>query len=128
MVDNVTLPMRRLGELDDATANARGMELLGRLGVAEQSAKRPHQLSGGQRQRVAIARALANDPLIILADEPTGNLDSVSSANVQQILRNLAHESGKTVVAVTHDGSFASAADQRIGLVDGKINTEWRPV
>jgi lipoprotein-releasing system ATP-binding protein len=119
--------MRRLGELDDAAANARGMELLGRLGVAEQSAKRPHQLSGGQRQRVAIARALANDPLIILADEPTGNLDSVSSANVQQIFRNLAHESGKTVVAVTHDGSFASAADQRIGLVDGKINAEWRP-
>jgi lipoprotein-releasing system ATP-binding protein len=128
VLDNVTLPMRRLGELDETAANARAMELLGRLGVAEQSAKRPHQLSGGQRQRVALARALANDPLIILADEPTGNLDSVSSANVQQILRNLAHESGKTVVAVTHDGNFASAADQRIGLVDGKINAEWQPV
>ena len=95
--------------------------------MADQAAKRPHQLSGGQRQRVAIARALANDPLIILADEPTGNLDSVSSANVQQILRNLAHESGKTVVAVTHDGSFASAADQRIGLVDGKIEDVRQP-
>jgi lipoprotein-releasing system ATP-binding protein len=127
VLDNVTLPMRRLGDLDEGAANARGMELLARLGVADQGSKRPHQLSGGQRQRVAIARALANDPLIILADEPTGNLDSVSSANVQQILRNLAHESGKTVVAVTHDGSFASAADQRIGLVDGRINAEWRP-
>jgi lipoprotein-releasing system ATP-binding protein len=126
VLDNVTLPMRRLGDLDDAAAKARAMEVLERLGVADQAAKRPHQLSGGQRQRVAIARALANDPLIILADEPTGNLDSVSSANVQHILRNLAHESGKTVVAVTHDGSFASAADQRIGLVDGKINMEWR--
>jgi lipoprotein-releasing system ATP-binding protein len=127
VVENVTLPMRRLGDLSEKAATARGMELLERLGVADQAAKRPHQLSGGQRQRVAIARALANDPLIVLADEPTGNLDSVSSANVQQILRNLAHESGKTVVAVTHDGNFAAAADQRIGLVDGKINTEWRP-
>jgi lipoprotein-releasing system ATP-binding protein len=121
VLDNVTLPMRRLGELDLAAADARGMEILGRLGVADQSGKRPHQLSGGQRQRVAIARALANDPLIILADEPTGNLDSVSSANVQQIMRELAHDSGKTVVAVTHDAGFASAADQRIGLVDGRI-------
>jgi lipoprotein-releasing system ATP-binding protein len=127
VLDNVTMPMRRLGDLDEKAANGRGMELLERLGVADQAGKRPHQLSGGQRQRVAIARALANDPLVILADEPTGNLDSASSANVQQILRNLAHESGKTVVAVTHDGNFASAADQRIGLVDGKINTEWRP-
>jgi lipoprotein-releasing system ATP-binding protein len=128
VLQNVTLPMRRLGELDDTAANARGMQVLEQLGVADQAAKRPHQLSGGQRQRVAIARALANDPLVILADEPTGNLDSAASANVQQILRNLAHESGKTVVAVTHDGSFASAADRRIGLVDGKINTAWRPV
>jgi lipoprotein-releasing system ATP-binding protein len=127
VLDNVTLPMRRLGALDGAAADARGRELLAQLGIAEQAAKRPHQLSGGQRQRVAIARALANDPLIVLADEPTGNLDSVSSANVQQILRDLAHESGKTIVAVTHDGNFASAADQRIGLVDGKINPGWRP-
>ena len=127
VLDNVTLPMRRLGELDDAAAQARGMEMLGRLGMADHAAKQPHQLSGGQRQRVAIARALANDPLVILADEPTGNLDSASSANVQKILRDLAHEGGKTIVAVTHDGSFAAAADQRIGLVDGRINAQWRP-
>ena len=122
VLDNVTLPMRRLGELDADAANTRGMELLARLGVADQAAKKPHQLSGGQRQRVAIARALANDPLVILADEPTGNLDSASSANVQKILRDLADEGGKTVVAVTHDRAFASAADQRIGIVDGRIS------
>jgi lipoprotein-releasing system ATP-binding protein len=123
VLENVTLPMRRLGELDEAAAQARALELLTRLGVGDQASKKPHQLSGGQRQRVAIARALANDPLVILADEPTGNLDSVSSANVQEILRALAHESGKTVVAVTHDAAFASAADQRIGLVDGKLKS-----
>jgi len=127
VLDNVTLPMRRLGKLGDAAIRSRGMELLARLGVAEQSAKHPHQLSGGQRQRVAIARALANDPLVVLADEPTGNLDSVSSATVRQILHDLAHQMGKTVVAVTHDAEFASAADRRIGLVDGKINADWRP-
>ncbi|MVF23324.1 ABC transporter ATP-binding protein [Methylocaldum sp. BRCS4] len=127
VLDNVTLPMRRLGKHGDAAIRSRGMELLARLGVAEQSAKHPHQLSGGQRQRVAIARALANDPLVVLADEPTGNLDSVSSATVRQILHDLAHQMGKTVVAVTHDAAFASAADRRIGLVDGKINADWRP-
>ena len=127
VLDNVTLPMRRLGELDDAAADRHGLELLHALGIADHAAKRPHQLSGGQRQRVAIARALANDPLVILADEPTGNLDSLSSANVQQILRNLAHDGGTTVVAVTHDGNFASAADRRIGLVDGKLDDSWHP-
>ena len=125
VLDNVTLPIRRLGHLGDAATRARGMELLGRLGVADQANKRPHQLSGGQRQRVAIARALANDPLVILADEPTGNLDSASSANVQQILAALAHEAGKTIVAVTHDGAFAAAADRRIGIVDGRIDANW---
>lgn len=127
VVDNVTLPMRRLGRLADDAARMRALDLLAQLGVAEQAAKYPHQLSGGQRQRVAIARAMANDPLVILADEPTGNLDSVSGATVQKILRELAHDLGKTVVAVTHNGSFAAAADRRVGIVDGKINTDWRP-
>jgi lipoprotein-releasing system ATP-binding protein len=127
VLDNVTLPMRRLGKLGEAAIRSRAMDLLGQLGVAEQSAKYPHQLSGGQRQRVAIARALANDPLVVLADEPTGNLDTASSATVREILRDLAHRLGKTVVAVTHDSAFAAAADRRIGLVDGKINADWRP-
>jgi lipoprotein-releasing system ATP-binding protein len=76
---------------------------------------------------VAIARALANDPLVILADEPTGNLDSASSANVRDILRGLTHELDKTVVAVTHDSHFAAVADRRIGIVDGRIDLQWRP-
>jgi len=119
--ENVTLPMRRLGRLSPAQCVDRADDLLDRLGVADQAAKRPHQLSGGQRQRVAIARALANDPLVLLADEPTGNLDSVSSANVRQILRDLTHAMGKSVIAVTHDATFAAVADRRIEIVDGRI-------
>ena len=126
-LDNVMLPMRKLGRLDDVAARRRARELLEGLGLDGQEAKRPGQLSGGQRQRVAIARALANDPLVILADEPTGNLDSASSANVREILHRLTREMGKTVVAVTHDAGFASAADRRIGIVDGRIDLAWRP-
>jgi lipoprotein-releasing system ATP-binding protein len=125
VLENVLLPMRRLGRLGQGAATARAAELLDLLGLADQRAKRPHQLSGGQRQRVAIARALANDPLVILADEPTGNLDSVSSATVRQILRDLAHEKGQTVVAVTHDANFAAVADRRVGIVDGKVSAGW---
>ena len=72
-------------------------------------------------------RALANDPLVILADEPTGNLDSVSSTNVRDILHDLTRGTGKTVVAVTHDSNFASVADRCIGIVDGRIDLAWRP-
>jgi len=119
---NVMLPMRKLGELGEARAQARALDLLAELGVAEHAHKRPEQMSGGQRQRVAIARALANDPMVILADEPTGNLDSVSSATVRDILGTLAREHGKTVIVVTHDSAFASAAGRRIMLVDGHLD------
>ena len=122
--ENVMLPMRRLGRQDPAQCQARAQLLLERLGVADQAAKRPHQLSGGQRQRVAIARALANDPLVLLADEPTGNLDSAAGANVRQILRELTRETGKSVIAVTHDAQFAAAADRRVQIVDGRISTQ----
>jgi lipoprotein-releasing system ATP-binding protein len=83
--------------------------------------KRPDQLSGGERQRVAVARALANDPPVILADEPTGSLDSKASEQVFQILRDLVDRRGKTVVAVTHDIGLAERMDRRIHLVDGAI-------
>lgn len=126
VLDNVMLPMRRLGLLSEDAARLRAENLLRQFGLEGQEQKRPHQLSGGQRQRVAIARALANDPPAILADEPTGNLDSRSSANVRQILHDLTRELNKTVVAVTHDATFAGAADRRIGIVDGLIDPTWR--
>jgi lipoprotein-releasing system ATP-binding protein len=126
VLDNVLLPMRRLGVLHEDAARQRALELLGLLGLQGHTHKHPHQLSGGQRQRVAIARALANNPPIILADEPTGNLDSHAAANVRQILRDLTRELGKTVVTVTHDLNFASAADRRIGIVDGQIDPHWQ--
>lgn len=119
--DNVMMPMRRLGALDAGSQAARAMQLLADLGLAGHEHKRPSQLSGGQRQRVAIARALANDPLIILADEPTGALDTKSSENVRSILRELASSQGRSIIAVSHDLHFAAAADRQIEIVDGRI-------
>lgn len=126
VLENVLLPMRRLGKLDEGAARKRAEDLLNQFGLREHAGKHPHQLSGGQRQRVAIVRALANDPLIILADEPTGNLDTHASANVRQILHDLTRQLGTTVIAVTHDVTFANAADRRIGIVDGQIDPEWQ--
>jgi lipoprotein-releasing system ATP-binding protein len=120
-IENVMLPMQRLGKLSAAQMRARGLELLEALGLGAQAEKLPRQLSGGQAQRVAIARAMANQPRVILADEPTGNLDTASSANVQKILRDLAHHQGQSVVAVTHDPAFAQTADRVIHIVDGRV-------
>ena len=102
-LENVMLPMKALGELPPEAMRERASALLASLGLAEHASKRPDQLSGGQRQRVAVARALANDPPVILADEPTGSLNSKSSEQVFEILRDLVEQRGKTVVAVTHD-------------------------
>jgi lipoprotein-releasing system ATP-binding protein len=118
---NVMLPMRALGRLSDDEQVARGKELLGLLGLADHMHKRPGQMSGGQRQRVAIARSLANDPLVILADEPTGNLDTVSSEQVFAIFRRLVDEQDRTIVIVTHDMALAARADRHVKLVDGRI-------
>ena len=120
-LDNVLVPMRRLGALPRPAMLARGQELLAALGLADKAGKRPGQLSGGERQRVAIARALANAPKVILADEPTGNLDSHNSQVVFDIFARLAHESGTAVVAVSHDEHLAALTDRRIHLVDGRI-------
>ena len=120
-LENVMLPMQRLGRLSQAESEARAAELLGSLGLREEVNKLPRQLSGGQSQRVAIARALANDPLVILADEPTGNLDSAASLTVQQILEQLAHRAGRAVIVVTHDRDFAAAADRIVTMSDGRI-------
>lgn len=120
-LENVTLPMQRLGKLGEKERRARAASLLGDLGLGDQMHKLPKQMSGGQCQRVAVARALANDPVLILADEPTGNLDTASSKVVQNILKDLAHKQNRTVIAVTHDTGFADMADRRIHLVDGAI-------
>jgi lipoprotein-releasing system ATP-binding protein len=120
-IENVMLPMQRLGMLSSAERIARATEILTSLGLADHMHKVPKKLSGGQSQRVAIARALANDPSVILADEPTGNLDSKSSLQVQSILRQLVKESGRTVVVVTHDNAFAESTDRIIHIVDGSI-------
>lgn len=120
-LENVMIPMRRRGALPERAMREKAESLLERLGLSEHMRKIPKKMSGGQAQRVAVARALANDPEIILADEPTGNLDTAASANVQGILQNLAHQENRAVVAVTHDMDFAAMADRRIHIVDGKI-------
>jgi lipoprotein-releasing system ATP-binding protein len=119
--ENVEIPMRRLGRLGTAAMRDRSTGLLTALGLAEHLDKRPDQLSGGQRQRVAVARSLANDPPLILADEPTGSLDSKNSEQVFAILDALVRERGKAVVAVTHDTEMAAKASRRIHLVDGRL-------
>ncbi|MFN8693983.1 MAG: ABC transporter ATP-binding protein [Holosporales bacterium] len=119
-LENVLLPMQRAG-IPDTEARARASSLLTDLGLKDKQNNLPRQLSGGQSQRVAIARALANKPSLLLADEPTGNLDTHSSAAVQDILRGLAHEAGRAVVVVTHDAAFAKSADRVIKIVDGRI-------
>jgi len=118
---NVMLPIRALGRLDDKAAAERARDLLASLGLEAHAHKLPGQLSGGQRQRVAIARALANEPLVVLADEPTGNLDSASSEQVLGIFRKLVDETGRAVVMVTHDLALAERADRRIRIVDGRV-------
>ncbi|MCD8566662.1 MAG: ABC transporter ATP-binding protein [Alphaproteobacteria bacterium] len=120
-LENVMLPMQRLGKRSEKEQRERAEQILDDMGLSDQKHKLPKQMSGGQCQRVAIGRALANDPVLILADEPTGNLDSVSSGIVQDILKDLAHKKGCAVVAVTHDLSFADLADRRIHIVDGRI-------
>jgi len=119
--ENVEIPMRKLGRLSRAQMRERSTDLLESLGLEGHLGKMPDQLSGGQRQRVAVARALANDPSIVLADEPTGSLDSRSSEQVFMILADLVQRSGKTVIAVTHDTDHAARMGRRIELVDGRV-------
>jgi ABC-type lipoprotein export system ATPase subunit len=119
-LENVMLPMEIRGTRHEDRA-ARARALLQRVGIDEKRhAHRPGKLSGGQQQRVAIARALANDPAVILADEPTGNLDSKTGRHIVELLVQLSHQ-GRTVVVVTHDRSIARLADQRMELEDGRI-------
>lgn len=120
-IENVLLPIRRLGLLGAEEARDRAEGLLAAMGLAGKTHLTPDRLSGGERQRVAIARALANDPILVLGDEPTGNLDSGNSARVVEILKVLAHEQGRAVVCVTHDPRIADASDLRIEMLDGAV-------
>jgi len=117
--DNVSLPMMYAG-VPDAHVHTRARELLAKVGLKGKEKKTPLELSGGERQRVAIARALANSPKIILADEPTGNLDSVSSREVMEMLLRLNAE-GITVIMVTHDKDLAARARRNIRMKDGRV-------
>ena len=121
ITENVALPMRALGRLSARGITQRAEELLASLGLADHLRKTPDKLSGGQRQRVAVARALANDPPVILADEPTGSLDTAATAQVFGILRDLVIMRGKTVVAVTHDLNLAAQMQRRVHIVDGRL-------
>ncbi|MBC9933208.1 ABC transporter ATP-binding protein [Chitinophaga qingshengii] len=118
---NVMLPALKLGRYTPDEIEYRAIDLLQLLGVGDQAPKRASLLSGGQQQRVAIARALINDPLIIMGDEPTGNLDSQNAAIVFDLFRKLSSERGQTILTVTHDDDFARRSDKVIHLVDGRI-------
>ena len=118
--ENVLLPLLLSGRAD-AAGKARARDLLEAVALADRIHHRPHQLSGGQMQRAALARALVHRPSVLLADEPTGNLDSASSAAVVNLLTSLARREKTTVVLVTHSEEVAKAADRRIRLVDGRI-------
>jgi lipoprotein-releasing system ATP-binding protein len=118
---NVMIPALKLGLLPEKEIEEKAYLKLDSLGLKEQALKPASKLSGGQQQRVAIARALINDPLIIMGDEPTGNLDSKNTEIVFHVLQELAHEHGQTIIAVTHDDDFAQKSDRIIELKDGII-------
>jgi putative ABC transport system ATP-binding protein len=120
VLENVMLPMDFAARLAPRERAPRARVLLERVGVADQAAKLPAQLSGGQQQRVAIARALANDPALVLADEPTGNLDSHTSAAVFGLFEELARE-GKTIVVVTHERDAIAVGRRQVTLFDGRF-------
>jgi putative ABC transport system ATP-binding protein len=124
-LENVMLPIQ-FARRTNFKPDRRARELLKLLGLGDRMHHRPSELSGGQQQRVAIARALANNPPLLLADEPTGNLDTESGANVLEALRSIREESGTTVVIVTHDPELAQQTDRVLTLVDGKIIEEKR--
>jgi lipoprotein-releasing system ATP-binding protein len=119
--ENVMIPMRKLGQLTDAQMRDRAAELLDGVGLGDKLRRPSRHLSGGEQQRVAIARALANDPHVILADEPTGNLDTANSERAFELLQNLVHERGKALLLATHNPAIAGACDWIHEMKDGRI-------
>ena len=125
VLENVTLPAIIAGS-SRKSAETRARDLLDLLGLADKAKNAPGVLSGGQRQRLAIARALANQPTLLLADEPTGSLDSAGGAEVLELFKRL-HDDGQTIMLVTHDAKVASAADRIVQLADGRIAGQPEP-
>ena len=125
-LDNVALPLVYSG-ISAKERKRRASELLKQVGLGERMEHKPNQLSGGQKQRVAIARALVNDPQIILADEPTGALDSKSGAEIEALFNQL-HSQGRTLIIVTHDNSLAERTKRVITIKDGKLVSDRKPV
>lgn len=123
VLENVILPLKIAG-IGSRERKQRGMEALEAVELAEKANNKANDLSGGQKQRVVIARALINNPQIIFADEPTGNLDSHTGAHIEELLFKLNKEKGITLIIVTHDQEFANRCDRQIHIVDGRLVTE----
>jgi len=120
-LENVELPMIFAGKLSEWEMRDRALELLDLVGLVDRANHRPSELSGGQQQRVAIARALANDPALVLADEPTGNLDSKTGSEVISLMEELNRETGKTFIIVTHDTNVAKRTRKILYMIDGRL-------
>ena len=120
-LENVTIPMVFAGMNNDAAVE-KGMQLLDLVGLGDRFSHKPFELSGGQQQRVAVARALANDPAIILADEPTGNLDLTTGEEIIALLKRLSQERGVTVISATHDFKMLNVSDRVIWIRDGRVD------
>jgi len=126
VLKNVMLPGLKLGSYSEAEVEHRAIEKLKILGIENQSSKKPNQLSGGQKQRVAIARAMINDPIIIMGDEPTGNLDKKNSDTVFDIFQELAQVYNQSLLIVTHDNDFAERTNRILEMEDGRIIADKR--
>ena len=120
-LENVTLPMVFAGLTSDE-ARDKGMELLGKVGLGERHSHKPYELSGGQQQRVAVARALANDPAVVLADEPPATLDMRTGTEIIELLREMNKDSGVTVISATHDHKMLSVSDRVVWVMDGRVD------
>ena len=125
LVENVMLPMDLCGRFNAKLSRERALELLRLVEIEDHANKLPSQISGGQQQRVSIARALANDPQILVADEPTGSLDSLTAEHVFDVFEQLVTEQGKTIVMVTHDESLKSRFSRTVRIVDGELELNF---